>query len=117
MFQISLSLWFPSTFLRLAQWSTQLGMLTQNWSKLEKWRTRCDIVKLPKVLRDLCGREMKKTKVEKTNQEFSPSSYKLNVKTTMFKEKFTSWQPLCRMALAGPPPALLAPKCLKVLLP
>lgn len=62
---------------------------------------------------------MKKTEVEKTNQEFSPSSHKLNVKTTTFKEKFTSRQPLGwgRMALAGPPPALLILEITQVSLP
>lgn len=81
-------------------------------------RTRCDIVKLPKSLRDLFGTEMK-TEVEKTNQDFNPSSHKLNVITTTFKEKFTSWQPQGwgRMGPAGPTPALLAFEITQVLLP
>ena len=52
-FQMSLSLWFAFTFLVLAQQGTQLCLLIQNWSKLEKWSMRCDIIKPPEVLRDL----------------------------------------------------------------
>lgn len=79
-------------------------MLMHNWSELEKRRMRCETVKLPKSLRDLLVRTgMEKSEVEKTNQEFSPSSHKLPIKTMTCKEKSTPWQPLGwgRMALAG----------------
>lgn len=88
-----------------------MRLLTQNWSKLEKQRMRCDIVKLPKALRDLLVwyRENRKLRWKRQTRSSVLTSHKLNVKPTTFKEKFTSWQLLCqgRMALARPFPALL----------